>query len=154
MEELEELKKELEEVLEKVNGKLEEYDEIHYWAICQPGAVLCFSKNTDPNYDFKKRIGNYFKTEEEGKEYLEDLKIKTEIKSIANELNENKKIDWNDDTQTKYFLRYEHNSLEVGYGCNRTWKTGGTIYCLDSDFMNVCIKRIGQERLENYLKRN
>lgn len=152
MEELEELKKELEESLEKVNKKLEEHDEKHYWAISYLGEVLCFSKNTDPNCYFKKEIGNYFKTEEEGKEHLEDLKIKTEIKKIAKELNRDKKIDWYDGTQPKYFLIYDYDYSEVRYDYRYVLKSEGTIYCLDENFTDECIKRIGEKHLEKYLK--
>ena len=102
---------------------------------------------------FKKETGNYFKTEEEGKEHLEDLKIKTEIKNIANELNGDKKIDWDDADQSKYSLMYDYDDSEVTRNHDRVLKLEGTIYCLDSNFMNVCIERIGEERLENYLKR-
>lgn len=155
MNELEKFKKELEEALENVNAKLEESDKKSYWAISCSGKVLCFSKNKDSNYDFKKETGNYFKTEKEAEEYLEDLKVKTKIKDIAKELNGYKEIDWNDEDQTKYCLIYDYYSLP-SIKCKREWifKPEGTICCLDENFADECINRIGREKLEKYLRRN
>ena len=152
MEALEKVKKELEEALEKAKKELEE-DKKNYWAISYLGEVLCSSKNKDPNYDFKKKTGNYFKTEKEAKEYLEDLKVKAEIKKIAKELNGDKKIDWDDDTQPKHCLIYNYDDSEVGGNQQYTLKIEDTIYCLDEHFADVCIERIGEERLKNYLKK-
>lgn len=152
MNELEELKKELEEVLEKVNKKIKE-SEKEYWTVEHDGEIKC---DRDFGYDvdiFNKEIGNYFKTKKEAEEYLEDLKVKTEIKNIAKELNADKKIDWDDADQSKYSLMYDYDDSEVTRNHDRVLKSEGTIYCLDSNFMNVCIERIGEERLENYLKR-
>ena len=154
MNELEELKKELEEVLEKVNKKIKE-SEKEYWTVEHDGEIKC---DRDFGYDvdiFNKEIGNYFKTEKETEEYVEDLKVKTEIKKIAKELNGNEKINWDDTNQTKYFLIYDYYSIP-SIKCNKEWsfKPEGTICCLDENLAYECIKKIGVNRLENYLKRN
>ncbi len=152
MEELKEFKKELEEMLEKVNAKLEE-DDKKYW-LFHNGEVMQFTDDDHRLDIFNKEIGNYFKTKQEAEEYLEDLKVKVEIKKIAEELNGDEKIDWDDDAQQKYFLIYNYGYSEFEYHHEYTWKSEGTIYCLDKKFANECVKRIGLERLENYLKRN
>lgn len=152
MEELEELKKELEEVLEKVNKKLE--DEEKYYTIDHDGEIIY---DTDDSYDvdiFNKKIGNYFKTEKEAEEYLEDLKVKTEIKKIAKELNGDDKIDWKDVNKAKYYLRYSHRATNIVCNYENSYQAEGVTYCLDGDFRRVCIERIGEERLKKYLKRN
>ena len=152
MEELKEFKKELEEILEKVNKKLEE--DKKYWTVSGSGEITNLSDYSDDFDRFNKETGNYFKTKEEAEEYLEDLKIKTEIKNIAKELNGDKKIDWNDEDQTKYYLTYSHVFSSVANSREYLHQQEGTTYCLHWNFMNICIERIGYERLENYLKRN
>lgn len=155
MEELKEIKKELEEILERVNTKLDG-DDKKYWLI-HNGEIMQYTDDGHRLDIFNKEIGNFFKTEKEAEKYLEDLKVKTEIKNIAKELNKGKEINWRDCFQDKYFLIYSHVDSEVSnarYNNNYPWKSEGTIHCLDSDFADECIKRIGKERLENYLKRN
>ena len=156
MNELEEFKKELEETLEKVNEKLEEDEENEetYYTIDYDGKIL---RDTDCGIYvdiLKKEIGNYFRTKKEASGHLEDLKIKAEIKKIAKELNGDKKIDWGDGTQPKYFLIYNYDYSELRDDYQYTLKSKDTIYCLNENFADECIKRIGKERLENYLKRN
>ncbi len=153
MEELKEFKKELEEILEKVNAKLEEDNNKVYWTIDDGGDVI---KDTNDSYlldRFRKEIGNYFKTKKEAEEYLEDLKVKAEIKNIAKELNKGKEIDWDNEDQEKYSLNYNniHRNINI---VNFSNKQEGATYCLDKNFKEECIDRIGKERLKNYLKRN
>lgn len=151
MEELKEFKKELEEMLEKVNAKLEE-DDKKYW-LFHNGEVMQFTDDDHGLDIFNKEIGNYFKTREEAEEFLEDLKVKTEIKNIAKELNGGKKIYWNDNTN-KYYLYYNYKIQCMDTSSSITWKRDGVTYCLDRNFMDVCVERIGEEILKNYLKRN
>lgn len=153
MEELKEFKKELEEILERVNVKLEE-DDKKYWTVSGSGEITSLSDYSDDFDRFKKEIGNYFKTREEAEEYLEDLKVKTEIKNIAKELNKGKEIDWNDYDIDKYYLYYSYQYKSLVCTSVSGSKEEGTTYCLDRNFMDVCVERIGKERLEKYLKRN
>lgn len=151
MEELKEFKTALEEILEKVNAKLEA-DDNKYWTVGGSGEITNLSDYSD-NFDrFKKNIGNYFKTKKEAEDYLENLKVKTEIKKIAKELNGDRKINWRDEDQFKYYLFYYYTSIGMGNTC--LLKQEGTTYCLDENFKEECISRIGKERLEIYLKRN
>ena len=68
------------------------------------------------------------------------------------ELNKVEKIDWNNDNQEKISLEYNFliNSIECSY--DYLFKHQGVIYCLDRDFRDVAIERIGEERLTKYLK--
>lgn len=153
MNELEELKKELEEVLEKVNAKLEE-DEEKYWAIDDWGDIRDYTNDGDSIDKFNREIGNYFKTKKEAEECLEDLKVKTEIKNIAKELNEGKEIDWGDGYIAKFYLYYDYNDGMITMDKAHKWEIEGVTFCLNPNFKDECIERIGLERLENYLKRN
>ena len=154
MEELKEFKKELEEILEKVNAKLEESDK--YWTVGCKGEIINVPDIGCDIDIFTKSTGNCFKTEKEAEDYLEDLKVKTEIKKIAEELNKGKEIDWNDYDVDKYYLYYDYgyNIQCIDTELSRAWKREGVTYCLERNFMDVCIERIGEERLKNYLKRN
>lgn len=159
MEELEEIKKDLEEALKKVNAKLEEDEgkDIYgkeYWILNTAGDIQWCENFNDQVDKFRRKIGNYFKTKEEAEEYLEDLKVKAEIKKIAKELNGDREIDWDNEDQAKYSLFYNCVSKNAGYDWEYSKKTEGALYCLDGKFMSVCIARIGREKLEKYLKRN
>lgn len=133
-----------------------EEDENKYWTVQYDGNILSFT-DYRTNFDISnKEIGNYFKTKKEAEEYLEDLKVKTKIKDIAKELNGYKEINWHDCSQDKYFLIYNYDdseALNAKYNHECAWKLEGTTHCLDKNFADECIKRIGIERLENYLKR-
>lgn len=97
------------------------------------------------NYRYKTR--NYFKTEEEAKEYREIMNTYYDLMDLAEELNNGEKIDWNDNQQCKYtiFYNFEDNFLKRtnAYVC----KEFGQIYCLDEDFLKKAIEKIGKDKL-------
>lgn len=154
MKELEELKKELEEALEKVNKKLEENEGKYYAIDYIDGNIYEIEDDNTATNQFQKSVGNYFKTEEEAEEYLEDLKVKAEIKKIAKELNNGKEIDWNNEHQDKIYLCYNYGLNFIQSYVERSRQAEGVIYCLNECFEEVVVERIGEKRLKNYLKRN
>lgn len=101
--------------------------------------------------DFRYNIGNYFETEEEVEAYKERLLIKQELKDIALELNNGKEIDWKN-YKSKYYLTYDNYYKKINVCFSATIIIEGTTYCLNKNFINVAIERIGKERLERYLK--
>ena len=134
---LEELKEQLKEesTKEDINyerKRLEKYE--HYWYL-----------------DYK--IGNYFETKEKAENYKERLLIEQELKDIAMELNEDKKMFWsNNNLLSKYYLRYNFDDDRIITDCSYGSKIQGTIYCLDNNFEDVAIERIGEKRITKYLK--
>ena len=160
-EKLAEKTKEIELLLKEVKSQLKElrakessftreiYYKYYYLNDCGETEI-----ETDEDYpidNFRYSIGNYFESEEQTKNYKEKLLIEQELKDIAMELNKGEEIDW-EDTQEKYYLSYDLDHYDLLDLCTYSVKDQGTIYCLDPDFKNVAIERIGEERLTKYLK--
>lgn len=97
-------------------------------------------------------VRNYFENKEQVKNCRERLLIEQELKDIAMELNKDEEINWRDINQPKYCLYYRFNGELIDYSAIYHNKIQGTIYCLDENFKDVAIKRIGKERLIKYLK--
>ena len=151
---LEELKVQLteEDKEDKYKRKRFDYDK-YYWFVDTFGEVCdtpeCYA--SEDNFLFE--IGNYFETEEQAENYKQKLLIEQELKDIAMELNKGEEIDWDNDIQKKYFLEYDFlNITIVCYKYSTFIKRQGTIYCLNENFKNVAIEKIGKERLTRYLK--
>lgn len=101
---------------------------------------------------FLYKTRNYFKTKEEAEEYRERLKTYYDLKDLADELNGNEKIDWNDIGQRKYCIRYDSDGKKLFDDYFYSFKDLGQIYCLDENFLDIALGRIGKERLEKLFK--
>ena len=160
-EKLAEKTKEIELLLKEVKSQLKElrakessftreiYYKYYYLNDCGETEI-----ETDEDYpvdNFRYSIGNYFETEEQAENYKEKLLIEQELKDIAMELNKGEKIDW-DDMQEKYYLSYDLDHYDLLDLNTYSVKDQGAIHCLDKDFKDVAIERIGEERLTKYLK--
>jgi hypothetical protein len=149
---LQELKEQLTEENNKYKRKRLDYGD-YYWFLNNLGeAVMAFDDYNEYEDNFKYLIGNYFETEKEAKNYKEKLLIEQELKDIAMELNKGEKIDWENSYQKKHYLGFNYNINEINFFTNINFKSQGIIYCLDENFKDVAIKRIGKERLTKYLK--
>ena len=159
MDNLEELKKQISELQSKV-AKLENESKEEkkgkrwrakindtYFIVDDSGDVItCLEYNEyGDNYRYKTR--NYFATYEEAKEYKEVMNTYYDLMDLADELNNGEKIDWNDNQQCKYkiFYDFEDNFLNRTYAYVR--KEFGQIYCLDEDFLEKAIEKIGKDKL-------
>jgi hypothetical protein len=82
------------------------------------------------------------------------FKMETEIqlKNIAERLNKEQKIDWEDENQLKYSIYYGYDDKKLDWFVRRYRKDQGVIYCLDENFLNVAKKEIGEENLIKYFK--
>lgn len=148
---LKEVKSQLKEFQEKENSfKREIYYKYYYLNDC--GEIETETDDDYPADNFKYSIGNYFETEEQANNYEEKLLIEQELKDIAMELNKGEEIDWDDVNQEKTSLGYNvlANLIQCSY--DYLFKHQGTIYCLDKNFKDIAIERIGKERLTKYLK--
>lgn len=112
--------------------------ETHVWAECI----------TNGHYKFY----NCFKTIEQAEAEAEKILIRRKLEDIARRLNKGRKINWNDDLQSKFYIDYDSKKDEVGFCYIETYKAQGTIYCLDKSFKDVAIQEIGEERLKKYLR--
>ena len=162
MDNLEEIKKQISELQSKVakienESKEENKKRNKRWRACVGGdycfidnggeiAVTYESRDEADNYRYKTR--NYFKTKKEAKEYQKVINTYYDLMDLAEELNNGEKIDWNDNQQCKYtiFYDFEDNFLKRtnAYVC----KEFGQIYCLDGDFVEKAIEKIGEDRLK------
>ena len=163
MNSLEELKQELKNLENKINElenrgnnnykrKRFDYDE-YYWFLNCIGESVMASDYYEDEDNFNYKIGNYFEIEEQAENYKEKILIEQELRDIAMELNKVERIDWNNNNQYKYYLCYDFSDDTItDYNYNIFVKKQGAIYCLDKNFKNVAIERIGEERLAKYLK--
>ena len=112
------------------------------------GAIDTFGSIDNHRYE----TGNYFETEEDAGEYIEKTKIYMELKRLAERLNNGEKIDWKNKAQKKYFICYDNTSNRLVFDFYSTLSFIGTIYCLDENFLDIALERIGKERLEKLFK--
>lgn len=162
MNNLEEKIKEIEEELQKLKDYLntnKDKDKSYkrprpdrYWFLNDIGATINIKAFINNNDSFKYSIGNYFETKEQAENYKEKLLIEQELRDVAMELNLGKEIDWDNDIQDKYYLGFDYYKDEIDYYVSNKSKKQGVIYCLDKDFKNIAIERIGEVRLTRYLK--
>lgn len=102
--------------------------------------------------EYRIRHGNCFKTREEAEQYRENLNTKAKLKALAEELNGNEIIDWKNNNQFKYFIMYDCLLDYIYQSATDILRSQGTIYCLDSDFMEKAVQSIGEQRLIDLIK--
>lgn len=162
LEDLEELKKQISELQSKVTkleneSKKENKKEnkrwrakIHdtYFYINDFGYADGCHETNDGVDNYRYKIRNYFKSEEEAEEYQEVINTYYDLMDLAEELNKGRKIDWNDEDQCKYsfYYKYDCDSFETLFA--HSYKNSGQIYCLDEDFLKKAIKKIGEDKLK------
>lgn len=160
MKNLEELKRKYEELgkeIERLENKKSykrwraEFNNDYYY-IDEDGNINSIYENNDISDVFKYKTRNYFKTEEEAEKYRKNLKTYYELMDLAEELNVGKKVDWNNYCQIKYSISYDSDDKEIFSTSNNIVKILGQIYCLDKNFLEIAIDRIGEDRLEKLFK--
>ena len=95
---------------------------------------------------------NCFQTREQAEAEAEKILVRRMLEDIARRLNKGEKIDWNEESQPKYFIEYVTSDDKLEYDSSSLFKNEGTVYCLDSNFYDVTIQEIGEERLKKYLR--
>ena len=158
-EDLEELKKQISELQSKVakieNESKEEKKgkrwraEVNdtYIYINDAGYADVSHENNDSFDKYRFKTRNYFKTEEEAEEYQEIMNTYYDLMDLAEELNKGRKIDWNDERQNKYSIYYSYEIDTLRKQLNYKCKELGQIYCLDGDFLEKAIEKIGKDKL-------
>lgn len=128
-----------------------EYGEQYYY-ISDWGTIEYSEWHKRNNWDaddFRYSTRNCFETKEKAQEHLDNIKTYYELKNLADKLNNGEEIDWEDDNQTKFYLylAYDEGTIQILKNTEWTTKSQGTIYCLDSEFNNKAIEKIGRGRL-------
>ena len=119
----------------------------YYFAMPMGEPAIATDNNHGYN-DYRYQRGNYFKTKEEAELYDKKMLITQKVKDIAIRLGEPTEDDWGDSGVAKNYLYIIYKEKSCGYSSDFIAKTQGTIYCLDSNFLNVCLEEIGEEDLK------
>lgn len=157
MKNLKELKRKYEELgkeikrleNEKKNKRWRAEQEKEYFYIEESGYINEVIEYFDRVDDFNYKTRNYFKTEEEAQRHLDNINTYYELMDLAEELNNGEKIDWNNNSQTKYSIYFDFDDRRIYCAANNVLKTLRQIYCLDENFLEVAKQKIGEERLES-----
>lgn len=114
---------------------------------------VCIDRVTGITMDEKLyKVCNCFQTREQAEAEAEKILVRRMLEDIARRLNKGKKIDWNDEEQTKSFIFLNCATQLIERDCNLRHKIQGVVYCLDTDFRKIAIQEIGEERLKKYLR--
>lgn len=147
--------------LDEARKKLDEYNTGYkrwkpknnekFWYIDSYGSVnyTCFMSEIGVD---TKRFENYncFKTREQAEAEADKILIRRQLEDIAKRLNKGRKIDWYDSKQPRYCIELYHDEIITNY--NLTYKTQGTVYCLDKNFLDLAKREIGEDRLIKYIR--
>lgn len=124
-----------------------------YWFVNSRGqGVETFFKSTMDNDTKRFENFNCFQTKEQAKAEAEKILVRRMLEDIARRLNKGEKIDFKDNKQAKYYLRYniDQGGFDVDLDFNIV--RVGVTYCLDRNFPEIAIQEIGEERLKKYLR--
>ena len=126
------------------NSDIKLYTQLVYTKIC--------SRQKD-TWERDIKIGFVFDSEEALNNYIKYLTIHTQLKNLANRLNNGKKIDWNNIMKVKFYLGFNYEQNKIIYDSMEEFKDN-SIYCLDENFCNEALKEIGEEDLKWYLQQS
>ena len=146
------------EILDEINKTKEHLAEgwrpkkgDEYWYVDTSYRVHSFIFTNDKFDNFNINTYNCFRTKEQAKAEAEKILVRRMLEDIARRLNKGEKIDWKDKNQKKYFFAFDNkNEIFITDYCYCYIKPA--IYCLHSNFTDVAIKEIGEERLKKYLR--
>lgn len=118
----------------------------YYYSITGYGDVspYIWEDNNDDNEHYE--LGNCFKTVDEAKATAEKIQIYTQLKRLAEEINE-KPIDWTDKNQYKYFIYFLRTRNQIGQDATIDDELVGNIYSTNKNFSDIALERIGEENL-------
>ena len=113
IQELKNLLAELQEKIEKLENKEKENKrwkaesgEEYFFLDCTNKINSYYQDPVSEIDDFYYKTRNYFKTEEEAKEYQEKVNTYYELMDFAEALSKDNPVDWNNENQEKYFIQY------------------------------------------------
>lgn len=141
------LGKQLEEVKTQLTHSVN-LEKNHYFYI-STCADICETLDTGKLEDvFRGLIGNYFSTRNEAINAIRKLQIYTRLKAVANRLNANRKLNWYDEEQPKYYIYGDNQDCQLHIAEHYLFQNLCTIYCLDRDFLTVAKQEIGEQNLK------
>ena len=149
----EEERKQLIELVEKSNKEHNKVwkpaDREKYYYIRNDGDIYkAFFENYSSVDCDNYSIGNCFRTEKEANFAVEKLKVIADLKRFAEGKND-KELDWNDVTQSKYWLQYDCNQNKILIFENQFLKHND-IYFSSEKIAKEAIETIGKGRIKKY----
>ena len=143
----------MEKMLKECNERWQPNDFSPYFYVdsCMKVEQSDFYSDT---YIHSERYNTYstFKTREEAEAEAEKILIRRQLEDIARRLNKGKEIDWGNEDQRKYFIRFNYWQGIIELDSSFRQQFQGVIYCLDKKFLDVAPKEIGEKRLKKYLR--
>ena len=119
-----------------------------YWFVHHDGRIDFINEYYDIIDENRYERGNYFKTKEEAELCLKKQFITQQVKDIALRLGVPTEEDWKDLDVSKHYIAVDLNKKRCV--SHNAWnvKAQGAIYCLDINFLKVCLEEIGEEDLK------
>lgn len=124
-----------------------------YFFFTSYGVIETTTFNNKNEGDIRRyNFYNCFQTYEQAEAEAEKILVRRMLEDIARRLNKGEKIDFKDNKQAKYYLRYniDQGGFDVDLDFNIV--RVGVTYCLDRNFPEIAIQEIGEERLKKYLR--
>lgn len=159
--ELKEIINELKDRLKKAQDKLENLDKNQRWKpnnddryyyVDTENCVLnTFFDDCICSDENRYNVYNCFKTEEEAEKEADKILIRRKLEDLAERLNGDEKIDWDNSYQLKYHILYNTEGKCLTYKITSRLKNEGSVYCLDKNFIDEAIKEIGEKELVSYI---
>ena len=158
-EELQKIIKDLKYQLDEAIEKLKNFDkwkpqigETYYYVDSNVEQNSSYCHGDDQFLDIKFKNFNLFKSPDEAKRVANRIKIENQLESIANRLNNGRKIDWADSQQPKYHLYLDDCAEKLFLDFDTRIIRQGVIYCLDTSFLNVVKREMNMAELIEYMK--
>lgn len=146
-EQMDYLKKQLE--LCPIDGRVQKGE--LYWYVDVDGLDIS-TVDAYGGFDEKAYLmGNYFKTQEEAVKYSKNQQTKMKLKRLAESLNGDATISWENQNQQKYYLYYDNFNKRLCQDANQNHQSQ-RIYCLNDEFKLRAIQEIGEDDLIDYIK--
>ena len=120
-----------------------------YWFINDCGMVDWASWCDDESDNWRYLTGNVFKTEQEAKEYKKKIEIQSKFKNFVEDRSD--ELDFKNNKQTKYHLKYDYYNNVITYDWNQSYKIQGVIYASSGQILRDAIKEIGEENIKKYV---
>jgi hypothetical protein len=152
MEKISEMENEIKNLKEEINKQEEpkrrwkpEFHDKYYYIDSSGVVCVGYWENYDSD-KIKYALGNVFKTEEEAKFFVEQLKVLAELKEYADDDKE-----WNNDNE-HWCISYDTDRRSIDNdGCfHYVIHTPFNIYFSSKEKVKKAINAIGEERLKKY----
>lgn len=103
----------------------------------------------DDDFDkYALSVGNYFKTEKQAERALFEQNLRLKLRKFAEDNND--KIDWNDETQSKYYIYFDINNKIIDVKRLFYQRDFGEIYFLSKETAEKAIEQFHDELMKYF----